>query len=86
MTTDKWFGLAPGTSSQIASVYRDAFQKIGIDKEFLTAAAKIKADMRPVNYTDMTKLIWRLADTSAEALHFTKAIMEKQGLHTKQAD
>jgi tripartite-type tricarboxylate transporter receptor subunit TctC len=83
MTTDKWLGLIPGTPADITNVYREAFQKLSADPEFLAAGTKIKEDLIPISHQDMTALIWNLADTPAEALDFTTSLMEKQGLRAK---
>lgn len=83
MTTDKWVGLTPGTPADIVTIYRDAFEKVGTDKEFLVAGTKIKEDLIPIHHKDMTALIWNLADTPPEALDFTTSLMEKQGLRAK---
>lgn len=83
MTTDKWVALAPGTPAEVVEVYRDAFEKVSADKELLAAGTKIKEDLIPIDHQEMKALIWRLADTPPEAIDFTMALMEKQGLRTK---
>jgi hypothetical protein len=86
MITDKWVGLAAGTPPDILQIYRDAFEKVAVDKDFLAAGSKIKEDFIPVHADDMAALIAQLADTPPEALDFTTTLMEKQGLHAKQGD
>ena len=85
ITAEKWIGLTPKTPAEIVAVYRDVFDKVSIDKDFLSASGKIRDDMIPVKYSDMAMLIRNLADTSPEALNFTTSLMEKQGLRASQS-
>lgn len=82
MATEKWVGLTPGTPKAIVQTYRETFEKIAADPEFLDHGKKISEDFSPMPGNDVELLIKTLADTPTEALEFTSQLMQKQGLRT----
>jgi tripartite-type tricarboxylate transporter receptor subunit TctC len=80
MATEKWIGLTPGTPKAIVQTYRDTFQRIAADPEFVEQGKKISEDFSPMPGDDVELLIKTLAATPTEALAFTSELMQKQGL------
>jgi hypothetical protein len=79
-TGDKWLALVPGTPDGILAAYRDAFDKLSAEPEFLEQGAKISEGFAPMSARDVESVVAALADTPGEAVDFTKAMMRRQGL------
>jgi hypothetical protein len=79
-SSDKWFGLAPGTSADIVEAYRDAFRKSGADKELLELSERISDGFIPMVPADVQNVVRILADTPPEASDYVRGLMRKQGL------
>jgi tripartite-type tricarboxylate transporter receptor subunit TctC len=79
-TGDKWLALAPGTSNGIVAAYRDAFANVATEPEFLAQGEKISEGFAPMSAHDVEIVVGTLADTTTEAVDYTKALMRKQGL------
>lgn len=77
---DKWLALAPGTPDNVVAAYREAFTKLAADQEFLERGDKISDGFEPLSYQDVELIVRTLADTPAEAMDYTKALMRKQGI------
>lgn len=77
---DKWLALPPNTPDGIVDVYRKAFDAMSKDKEFLDQGEKISDGFVPMNDKDAFTIARTLADTSPEALDYSKALMRKQGI------
>jgi len=82
-SSDKWLGLAPGTSSDILETYRDAFRKSVADKEFVELGERISDGILPMTATEVRDVVAMLAATPPEALEYIKGLMRKQGLRTQ---
>ena len=82
-TADKWLALHPDTPASIVNVYRAAFAKMAVDKEFLDEGERISDGFFPVDNTEVEKYIKTLADTPDEAVDFTTKLMQKQGIQLK---
>ncbi len=79
-TGDKWLALAQGTPDAVLTAYRDAFDKLAVDPEFLGLGERISEGFTPMSAPDVEVVVRTLADTPSEAVEYTKAMMRKQGL------
>jgi tripartite-type tricarboxylate transporter receptor subunit TctC len=79
-TADKWLALHPETPDRIVNIYRAAFDKVAVDKEFLSEGERISDGFFPVNHTEVERYIKTLADTPDEAINFTTQLMQRQGI------
>src|SRR5579862_5662175 len=79
-TGDKWMALAPGTPDGVVAAYRDAFEKVAMEPEFLMQGDKISDGFAPMSAGDVESVVTTLAETPNEAVDYTKALMRKQGL------
>jgi hypothetical protein len=79
-TGDKWLALAQGTPDAILAAYRDAFDKLRAEPDFLAQGEKISEGFTPMSAPDVETVVGTLADTPGEAVDYTKAMMRKQGL------
>jgi hypothetical protein len=79
-TGDKWLALAPGTPDAILEVYRAAFDKLSAEPDFLAQGEKMSEGFTPMAARDVEIVVGTLADTPAEAVDYTKAMMRRQGL------
>ncbi|SRR6266567_65053 len=77
---DKWLGLAPATPDDIVATYRDAFAKLAVDRSFLEQGERISEGFAPMPARDVESVVQTLADTSPEAVEYTKVLMRKQGV------
>jgi hypothetical protein len=80
---DKWLGLAPGTSSDIVSAYRSAFEHIALDAELIDQGRKMSQDFDLQPADIVSRLIQVLASTPNEAIDHIKSIARKQGLEMR---
>ena len=78
-TGDKWLALAERTPDAVLAAYRDAFDRLSAEREFLEQGEKISEGFTPMSATDVETVVGTLADPS-EAVDYTKALMRKQGL------
>jgi hypothetical protein len=79
-TGDKWMALAPGTPDGVVAAYRDAFEKVVAEPEFLAQGDKISDGFAPMSAREVESVVATLAETPNEAVDYTKALMRKQGL------
>jgi hypothetical protein len=79
-TGDKWLALAQGTPDAVLAAYRNAFDKLRAEPEFLAQGEKISEGFTPMSAPDVETVVETLADTPSEAVDYTKALMRKQGL------
>jgi len=77
---DKWLALAPRTGDAVLAAYRDAFDKVAADPDFLAQGEKISDGFAPMPAHDVETVVETLADTPNEAVEYTKGLMRKQGL------
>jgi hypothetical protein len=80
---DKWFALPAGTPAPIVSAYRDAYQAMLNDPQFIADSKKIGDDFEPRSGDDVKTLITALADTPPEAIAFIDKMLRKEGLTTE---
>lgn len=77
---DKWLALPVGTPEPIVKVYREAFNKMIKDPEFLERGKKMSEDFEPQSAIDVETLIKTLGQTPPEALDYIKDMLKKQGI------
>ncbi len=77
---DKWLALPPGTPEPIVKVYREAFQKMAKDKEFLELGKKISQDFETQTGPEVGGLIKTLGETPPEAIAYINTMLKGQGL------
>lgn len=76
----KWMALPPGTPQPIVAAYRDAFQKLSTDKDFLELGKKISEDFETQDGPSVANLIKTLGETSPEAIAYIKTMLKSQGI------
>jgi hypothetical protein len=79
-TGDKWLALAPATPDAILAAYRDAFDKLSAEPEFVTQGERISEGFAPMAARDVESVVGTLADAPNEAVEYTKAMMRRQGV------
>jgi tripartite-type tricarboxylate transporter receptor subunit TctC len=79
-TADKWFALAPGTPDYILEIYRNAWEKVVVDPQFLVEGERISDAFFPVGHKEVEEYIQTLAGTPDEAIAFTLSLLRKQGI------
>jgi tripartite-type tricarboxylate transporter receptor subunit TctC len=77
---DKWVALPPGTPVAIRDMYREAFQKILQDPDFVEQSRKISDDFMPMSAEDVEALVFRLWETPNESIEYISAMLNRQGL------
>jgi tripartite-type tricarboxylate transporter receptor subunit TctC len=77
---DKWLALPPGTPKPIVETYRQAFNKMAKDPEFLERGRKLSQDFDAQSGDDVQALITMLGKTSPAAFDYIRAMMKKQGI------
>jgi tripartite-type tricarboxylate transporter receptor subunit TctC len=77
---DKWLALPVDTPDSIVKVYREAFNKMVKDPEFLERGKKMSEDFEPQSAIDVETLIKTLGQTPPEALDYIKEMLKKQGI------
>jgi hypothetical protein len=80
---DKWLALPPKSSQAMLDVYRDAYDKVVQDADFLDRGRKISDDILPLPHRDVETLIQRLGSTQREAVEYISTMLRKQGLPTE---
>lgn len=83
LTTDKWVALPPESPAPIVSTYREAFNKMSKDTEFLDRAKKVSQDLELQTADDMEQTVKRLGSTPPEAIEYISAMLRKQGTGPK---
>jgi hypothetical protein len=76
-------GLAPGTPDAVVEVYLDAFRKVTLEREFLERGERISEGFTPMSARDVEGVVRTLADTTPEAVDYTKRLMRKQGMRVQ---
>jgi hypothetical protein len=82
-SVDKWLGLRQGTPDDIVETYRDAFERLSADQEFLDLGDKISDGFAPVKASAVEAFARTLAETPPEALGYLTSLMKKQGMRTQ---
>ena len=77
---DKWVALPPNAPPAMLQAYREAYQKVSADKEFLELSRRISEDFAPMSAQDVETLLNTLGSTSPEAIEYISAMLRKQGL------
>jgi tripartite-type tricarboxylate transporter receptor subunit TctC len=77
---DKWLVLPPGTPAPIVQAYREAFNKLSKDQEFLDLGKKISQDFETQDGPGVARLIKQLGETPPEAIAYINTMLKGQGL------
>ena len=77
---DKWLALPVDTPEPIVKIYREAFDKMVNDPEFLERGKKMSEDFEAQSAKDVETLINTLGQTPPEALDYIKDMLKKQGI------
>ena len=82
---DPWLSLPPNTPAEIVATYRQAFQKMLADPEFLAKGKRISEDIGPMTHADVELLV-KTADErlTPAADKFIRALLIKQGIRPKE--
>jgi len=78
---DKWMALPPGTPKAIVDVYRDAFNRITKDPEFVKQGKmQLSIDLRAIPGEKVEEILKQVTDVSNEALEYSSRLRKKYGL------
>ena len=77
---DKWLALPEGTPAPILQAYREAFDKMSKEPEFIDRGRKMSEDFAPQAGKDVEDLLKTLGDTTPEALDYIKNMLKTQGI------
>ncbi len=82
---DPWVSLPPNTPPEIVATYRQAFQKMLADPEFLEKGKRISEDIGPMSHEDVALLV-KTADArlTPTAETFIRTLLTKQGIRPKE--
>jgi tripartite-type tricarboxylate transporter receptor subunit TctC len=82
---DPWVSLPPDTPAPIVATYREAFNKMAADPEFLEKGKRISEDIGPMTHADIEGLVKTAAERLTPAAEsFLRAMHAKQGLRPKE--
>jgi tripartite-type tricarboxylate transporter receptor subunit TctC len=76
---EKWLALPPGSPAPMVEAYRDAFQAMVQDPNFIERGKKIADDFTPIGDRDVERWMKALGSTSDAALDFISVMMRRQG-------
>jgi tripartite-type tricarboxylate transporter receptor subunit TctC len=77
---DKWLALPEGTPEPVVQAYREAFDKMSKDAEFIARGKKMSEDFEPQAGKDVEELLKTLGNTTPEALDYIKKMLKGQGI------
>jgi tripartite-type tricarboxylate transporter receptor subunit TctC len=77
---DKWLALPPGTEKDVVIAFREAFNTMSKDAQFVRAGRSMSEDFVIQAPETVAASIKALADTPDEAIEFIRKIAVKQGL------
>ncbi len=77
-TADKWLALPPGTPAPIVETYRDAFERMVKDPEFLERGKKLADDLEPQSAADVAAMMKELGRTPPAAIDFIADMLRRQ--------
>ena len=82
---DPWLSLPPNTPPDIVAMYRQAFQKMLADPEFLEKGKRISEDIGPMTYADVELLVKTADERLTPAAEvFIRTLLTKQGIRPKE--
>lgn len=82
---DPWVSLPPDTPTPIVATYREAFNKMIADPEFIEKGKRISEDIGPMSHADIEGLVRTAAERLTPAAEsFLRAMHAKQGLRPKE--
>lgn len=82
---DPWVALPPDTPAPVVATYREAFNKIFADPEFLEKGKRISEDIGPMTHLDIEGLVHAAAARLTPAAEiFLRSMHAKQGLRGKE--
>ncbi|HET7679124.1 MAG TPA: tripartite tricarboxylate transporter substrate-binding protein [Xanthobacteraceae bacterium] len=82
---DPWVALPPDTPAPVVATYREAFNKMAADPEFIEKGKRISEDIAPMTHADIEALVKTAAERlTPEAETFIRAMQTKQGLRPKE--
>jgi tripartite-type tricarboxylate transporter receptor subunit TctC len=77
---DKWLALPPETPADIVETYRQAYEKVMADPEFVARSQSLSEDMIPQSAADVKRLIDTLGSIPPEAIEQISVMLRSQGL------
>jgi hypothetical protein len=84
-TLFKWMALPPKAPDAILGTYRNAFQKIVVDRDFIAQAETSMPGFTVISADATLKIVQDLAKTTDAALEVMDDLMRKQGLNIAKA-
>ena len=80
---EKWLALPPGSPRPMLDAYRDAFQGVVQDPEFIERSKKIADDFTPIGYADVESWMKDLGGTTDAAIAYLSEMMRRQGARSE---
>jgi tripartite-type tricarboxylate transporter receptor subunit TctC len=81
--SDKWLALPPGSPTAALNVYRDAFELMSDDPEFVSEGKAVSDAFVPMTSSEVELLTRNLVNTPDEAVDFIKVLLRKQGVRVE---
>jgi tripartite-type tricarboxylate transporter receptor subunit TctC len=80
---DKWLALPPKSPNAMLAAYRDAYDKMIRDPDFIDKSRKISDDFEPMLHGEVEALVATLGSMPPQAIDYISAMLRKQGLETQ---
>jgi tripartite-type tricarboxylate transporter receptor subunit TctC len=77
---DKWLALPPKAPKPVVEIYREAYDGMLRDADFVERGRKISDDFVPLSYREVVPLIAKLGSTPLTAIDYTTQLLRRQGL------
>jgi tripartite-type tricarboxylate transporter receptor subunit TctC len=75
---DKWLALPPQTPQPLVTIYRDAFQRMTNDPDFIARSRTIADDFTPIGYADVEHWMKNLGATPDAAIDYISFMLRRQ--------
>jgi tripartite-type tricarboxylate transporter receptor subunit TctC len=82
-SSDKILFLTPNTPPEILATYRDAFERMSNDPEFIAMGSRISDGFDTISGDEFQSTLKSLVETPQEAIDFLKDMMRQQGIQVQ---
>jgi tripartite-type tricarboxylate transporter receptor subunit TctC len=80
---DKWLALPPKAPNAMLDVYRNTYNRMTQEHDFIERGKRISDEFLPLSSRDVEKLIQRLASAPPGAIDYISILLRKQGLEVQ---
>jgi tripartite-type tricarboxylate transporter receptor subunit TctC len=80
---DKWLALPPHSPPEMLAAYRNAYEALIKNPEFVDRGKEISDDFVPLRHGEIEQLLSALASTPPEAIDYTMTQLRRQGLEVQ---